>query len=226
MSKTIAIIPVKNDSERVPNKNFREFDNNQNSLLDILIAKLHDCNINNIYISSNSEKVQKYSNDCKILARDEKYCNNVTPWSDVIYNILSSIPEHEDTTVLWCHSTTPLFSSYSDALNIFNRRDKTKKDSLVVVEKLKDFIVNEYGLPVNYAYGPWHKYSQDLPNFYRIVGSLFIGKLGEMKKCRYVFTANPILFNVGAGEAIDIDTMDDFEMAQAIYNAKAEQSKP
>ena len=39
-NKIIAIVPVKERSERVPNKNFRKFTENGNSLLDLTINKL------------------------------------------------------------------------------------------------------------------------------------------------------------------------------------------
>ncbi len=57
--KIVAVIPVKEISERVKNKNFRSFNKNS-SLIDLLISKLKKCkDISEIYISSNSELVQK-----------------------------------------------------------------------------------------------------------------------------------------------------------------------
>ena len=79
---------------------------------------------------------------------------------------------------MWCHSTTPLFNSYSDALKKFFELPEDNYNSLVAVEKLKEFIIDEKGMPWNYSYGVWHKYSQDLPNLYKIIGSLFINRLG------------------------------------------------
>ena len=116
--RTIAIIPVKKTSERVPNKNFKPFNSNGDSLLDITIKKLRDIEeIDHIYISSDKKDIKiKNKEKLSILERDKEYCNNITPWSDVISNIAETIPENDNSIIMWCHSTTPLFNSYSDSL--------------------------------------------------------------------------------------------------------------
>lgn len=54
--RIVAIVPVKEISERVKGKNLKKFHKN-NSILDILIKKLKKCKeISKIYISSNSKK--------------------------------------------------------------------------------------------------------------------------------------------------------------------------
>lgn len=217
--RTIAIIPVKKTSERVPNKNFKPFNSNGDSLLDITIKKLRDIEeIDHIYISSDKKDIKiKNKEKLSILERDEEYCNNITPWSDVISNIAETIPENDNSIIMWCHSTTPLFNSYGDALKKFFELPEDNYNSLVAVEKLKEFIIDEKGMPWNYSYGIWHKYSQDLPNLYKIIGSLFINRLGEMKKIRYVINSNPYLFQVDSKFGIDIDTQWQFELAQILY---------
>ena len=122
--KIVAVIPVKEISERVKSKNLRNFYDNQ-SLLTILIKKLKKCkDIKEIYISSNSEKIKKISKKqkCKYLHRDKKFCNNVTSWSDVITEVVNSIPENDQTTLMWCHTTTPLFDSYNKAINTYKKK--------------------------------------------------------------------------------------------------------
>lgn len=218
-NRIVAIIPVKEKSERVSNKNFRPFNADGESLLEITINKLKKVNqIDHIYISTNKKDL-KIKNDSKItiLSRDNTYCNNVTPWSDVIFNVASSIPESKSSIVMWCHTTNPLFNFYEEAINKFLSCRTNGFNSLVAVEKLKEFIVDEKGMPWNYMYGIWHKYSQDLPNLYKIVGSLFINNLDDMKKNRYVINSNPFLFEVDSKYAIDIDTEWDFKLAQKMY---------
>ncbi|MDC2993764.1 hypothetical protein OAZ88_00565 [bacterium] len=217
MTSNIAIIPVKHQSERVENKNFKPFSSSGQSLFDLLVDKLSLLNLDHIYVSTNSPEVKQDSR-YTIIPRDDEWCNNITPWSDVIVNVLSGIPEPPETNVLWCHTTTPLFKDYSRALDTFLKRDKNEFNSLVVVERLKEFILSEHGLPVNYAFGPWHKYSQFLPSYYRVVGSLFIGQLSTLLKHRYVFASNPILFETDSRQSIDIDTPFDFEMSQYFFN--------
>ena len=96
-NRIVAIIPVKEKSERVPNKNFRPFKSNCESLFELTINKLKKVNqIDHIYISTNKKDL-KIKNDSliSILYRDNNFFNKVNPWSDVIHNIACSIPENE-----------------------------------------------------------------------------------------------------------------------------------
>ena len=219
--KIVAVIPVKEISERVKSKNLRNFYKND-SLLKILIKKLKKCKeIKEIYISSNSEKIKKISKKekCKYLHRDKKFCNNITSWSDVISEVVNSIPENEQTILMWCHTTTPLFDSYKKAINIYKKKN-FKNDGLISVANFSQFIVNEKKMPINYTWGAWHPYSQNLEKLYYITGALFMTKISEMKKNRYVISRNPHYLIAENIEAIDIDTNYDFELAKILYQNK------
>ena len=219
--KIVAVIPVKEISERVKNKNLRNFYKNH-SLLSILIKKLKKCKeISKIYISSNSEKIEKISkkNNCFYLNRDMKYCNNITSWSDVIYEVADSVPEKDETILMWCHTTTPLFDSYSEAIKIFKSK-KFKNDGLISVEKFKKFIVTQKKIPLNYSWGAWHPYSQDLENLYSITGALFMMSIEQYKKNRYVISRNPFYLEAKQFEGLDIDTIEDFKMAKFLFKNK------
>ena len=217
-NRVIAVIPVKHTSDRVNSKNFRIFDEKTSeSLFDILVKKLDLPQIDKIYVSSDSPLVNAEHKSYELIRRDTYYCNNQVPWSEVIANVLEALPEPDETTVMWCHTTCPLFSSYSKALQKYLDRDKNIYDSLVAVSKVKEFILTDKGLPVNYAFGS-NKYSQFLPTFYNVAGSLFIGQLSKMKSLKYVIGTEPILYQVEEKESIDIDTELDYEFAQYMYN--------
>ena len=102
--------------------------------------------------------------------------------------------------------------AYESLIN-FNLINKKNNKSIEQYE----FIVDEKGMPWNYMYGIWHKYSQDLPNLYKVAGSLFINKLSEMKKTKYVINSNPYLFEIDSKFSIDIDNEWEFELAQILY---------
>ena len=165
MNKVKVVIPVKKKSDRVKDKNFRNFFNNK-SLFDLLIEKLIKSHfVEDIYISSNNKEIEKKVTKlgCTFVYREEKYCNNIIPWSDMIYHTVNSLPIKANDHLAWCHTTTPLFDNYDQAIRkYFNDRKKYKNDGLVVVSPFNEFIVSEMKKPVNYSWGPWHKYSQDL----------------------------------------------------------------
>lgn len=217
--RLVAIIPVKEKSERVPEKNFRKFSDNGDSLLDITINKLSRIeNLDYIYISTDKEGLDFSDNkNLSVIKRDKSFCNNVTPWSNVIFNVANSIPEKDDTSVLWVHTTTPLFDFYKEAIEKYLSLNTDNYNSLVAVEKSQEFLIDNKGRPINYMYGVWHKYSQDLPELYKITGALFINNLKAIKDNKYVIGTKPYLFNVPPKFCLDIDHLWQFELAQIMY---------
>jgi len=222
--RVVAVIPVKDKSERVESKNFKNFAD-ELSLFEIKLQHLINSKcFDKIYISTNSDRAKKIASNYDnvfIIERDNHFCNNITSWSDVIHEVISSIPEIEDTSIAWCHTTSPLFNNYKEAVEKY--KSVTKKgthNGLTTVSTLGEFIISEKARPVNYHWGVWHEYSQNLDKLFSITGGLFIAKKSEMLKNRYVCSTKPYLFNVSDYEAIDIDNIYDFKIAQLMYKNK------
>ena len=57
-TKTVAIIPIKKNSKRVPGKNFVKINNVP--LYEILLKKVIKCNFDEIYVDSDSEVIKKF----------------------------------------------------------------------------------------------------------------------------------------------------------------------
>ena len=143
-----------------------------------------------------------------------------------IYEVISSVPESEQTHIAWCHSTSPLFESYDDAIKkYFESIVHNNANGLVTVIQSSDFLVTEKMQPINYSWGPWHKYSQYLEKIYKITGALFIAKKNEMLRNRYVISSNPEFYEVTPIEAIDVDTSYDFELAKVLVQKKNDLKK-
>ena len=119
--KTVAVIPVKSVSERVKSKNFRDFYNGK-SLFDLLLDNLIESKaFDEIYVSSNSSEVKEKVNSLGLnfIQREDSFCNNQVPWSDVIAHVAESIPEDKNSMLAWCHTTSPLFKRYKEAWIFF-----------------------------------------------------------------------------------------------------------
>lgn len=214
--RCVAIIPVKHVSERVQSKNFCPFFNGQ-SLLERKIIQLKNADIfDDIYISSNSPLAHELAkkHDISFINRAEYYCSNKIAWSDVITEICKSIPEPDDTLIAWCHTTSPLFDEYKQALTQFKSLDTNKFNGLVAVRKISEFLLNEHARPINYSWGVWHPYSQDLEPTFAINGALFIATKSEMISNKYVISRKPFLYITSDVKSIDIDTPLDFKIAQ------------
>lgn len=214
----IAVIPVKETSERVNNKNFRIFADNY-SLLELKIIQLIDsCAFDKIYVSSDSERAREIAelHGVHFIRRNQEFCNNQVPWSDVIVEVVSSLPVDNESSIAWCHTTSPLFDRYKEACE-FYRNLGSQYDSIVAVRKFSEFLVTDKGRPYNYNWGVWHEYSQNLQELYSVTGAIFITKKWRILENRYVISRNPSFFVSSPFESVDVDTEYDFCLAQMLY---------
>ncbi|RTK95656.1 MAG: CMP-N-acetylneuraminic acid synthetase [Neisseriaceae bacterium] len=212
------IIPVKACSKRIENKNFREFYDGL-SLTEILLKKLSFKGMENIYISSeNSDKkklAKKYG--CNFILRKKELCDNNTPLPDVIRGISKQLPKNTE-EIAWCQVTDPLFNDHKKAFEKWEAK-KEKHDSLCVIYPFKKYILNSNHMPINFGFGNWHIKSQDLSTFYDMTFTFSILKKECIERCGYHIGSNPYWYNAN-NQHIDIDTMEDFEIASIIYGKK------
>ena len=214
----VALIPVREGSQRVKGKNFIEFSDGK-SLLDIKIGHLRKAGcFDKIYISSDSARVAEIAkkNKVEFLKRDSLMCQADVLLSDVITHIMTTIPG--DPIVTWALVTSPLFKNFAPAVKKF--LEQKKNDSLVAVLPKKSFFLNAHGRGINYNPGWWHPYSQQLETYYEVTGACYIGAKSDMIKWNYWFGVKPFLFEVSSLESVDVDTQADYEFAQKIYKVQ------
>jgi CMP-N-acetylneuraminic acid synthetase len=223
--KHFAVIPVKHHSERVENKNFRPFLDDK-SLLDLKVEQLQKSGVyTDIFISSDSGRAgdcaKKYG--IQLLERSRRFCDNLTPWSEVIVEVISKLPIEDSDAVSWCHVTSPLFYDFAHAASKFDALSDAsvpKYNGLFAVARLNRFLLNSKYRPVNYAWGQWHPYSQDLEPYYFVTGSLFMARKRDFLDARYVITSRPYALEVSEKEAVDVDTELDFKIASMLVKEK------
>lgn len=220
--RSVAVVPVKEKSDRVASKNFRSFVDGM-SLFELKLKQIsHSGCFDTVYISSNSVEAERLSRKygCEFIPREDSYCSNDISWSDVIFEVISSLPEPETTAVAWCHTTSPLFTRYKDALEKYQELLKEVPatfDGLTCVTEFSEFLLTSNSRPFNYTWGVWHDYSQHMEKLYRVTGALFIASKATMLKNRYVMSNRPYLFVTEPFEGLDVDTPFDFQLAQMVY---------
>lgn len=215
------IIPLQTCSTRVPQKNIRKF-SGELSLFDIKAKQLLTVlEPSKIYVSSESEVVRPL---CKkygfnFLKREVEYTGNQVAQPDLIRSILDKMPS-DDEDIMWVQVTNPLFKEFKEVLGSWNRV-KDEHDSLLAVKKFSGHLVDERARPLNYSFGYWHSVSQNLPNWYSVLWSCFVLKRQTIEKVNYHVGINPYLY-VSVAKTIDIDTLEDFEVARIYYEASNE----
>ncbi len=212
----VALIPIREGSERIKNKNFVEFSGGQ-SLLEIKIDHLKQAGcFDRIYVSSDSDKAREIAvnKGVDFLERAKEMCQSSVIWSDVVEHIMNTIPGNP--IVTWSLATSPLFKRYANAVKDFFSHKEN--DSLVSVLPKKSFFINKFGRGINYNPGYWHPYSQELETYYEVTGASYIGLKSDMIKWRYWFGIKPYLFEVSETEAVDVDTEEQFKFAKKLYD--------
>lgn len=124
----------------------------------------------------------------------------------------------DSTYVAWAPLTSPLFSRYDDAIEMLHA--DVKFDSVMTVTRLQHYYMNENFLPINYQWGVWAKYSQGLAAIYQMNCALWLATKGSMKRNRYQIGDFPTFMQTDAIEGLDIDTIEEFEMAQFFYTRR------
>lgn len=215
--EVVAVIPVREGSTRIKNKNFRTFAD-ESSLLHLKIKQLKNAGcFDRIYVSSDSERAKRIAGEMGgiFLLRDSEMCKSSAKLYQYNTHMLETVPG--DPYVAWTMVTAPLFEDYSAAVDKFLSLDTSLYDSLITVVPFKEFLINEKGRPLNCTYGHWHLLTQELDNNYTITGSLYIAGKHEQIEWRYWIGLKPYLYQISKLDCVDIDYEDDFKLAEMMY---------
>ncbi len=216
--KIIALLPMKGHSERVPNKNLRNFNNSP--LFHIILKKLDKVDlIDEIIINTDSndisESALKVSKKVKTILRPKELCGDFVPMNEIIdYDISNS----DGDIYIQTHSTNPLLkkSTIESAIKYFIE-NKDHYDSIFSVTKHQSRFYDNKLKAVNHNPNELLR-TQDLPPLY------------EENSCFYIFTKssflsnykkriglNPYIYTMEKLESVDIDEQEDFILAELIH---------
>ena len=207
----IAIIPMKEHSERVPRKNLRDF--NGKPLFYWIIDTLTKAStITGIVVNTDSLKignmVKQYFLGVKILYRPDYLKGDMVTANALIGWTLTKLKgEH----FLYTHSTNPLLKPTTiDRGVTFYLDNLDRYDSLFGVTRHYFRLYTEDGKPLNH--NPRElKRSQDLAPLFEDNSTMYI-----FSRKKYRIGERPKLFEVPKAEAIDIDTEEDWKIAEAL----------
>ncbi|MNQ26199.1 CMP-N,N'-diacetyllegionaminic acid synthase [compost metagenome] len=215
--KTIAIIPARGGSKRLPQKNIKQLGEIPLIVHSILYAKANGQIIDEIYVSTDDQEIKKIALEygAKIIDRPEHISGDLEPTVSALKNVLEQISDEVENIVL-LQPTNPLRPA-NLLIEAFDIYEKEKFNSLFTVsrnhQKFGKIIDNKF-IPYNYKIG---QRSQDLEPLFFENGLLYITKsslifddiiIGENS---FPFEIDHIFANV------DIDTKEDFDYAEYLY---------
>lgn len=223
--KVSIFLPTRKNSERVLNKNTRDFCGIAGGLLQIKLQNLLKIkNIDEIILSTNDEssiEVAKSFNNSKIkiIERPEYLCLSETKVSDLIAYVPTIISNE---IIYWLHVTSPFLETedYENALDIFTDNLENKKsDCLVSVSKIQQFLWDdECRKMINFdiSSGNWPR-TQDLKPLFEINHAFYINTRSNYIKYNNRISPDLSIHELGKIKSFDIDWEDDFLIAEAMY---------
>ena len=213
-NKTIAIIPARGGSKRLPNKNSLLLGNYPLLVHSILFAQANNEIIDEIYVSTDDDEIKEIviQYGAKVIDRPLAISGDFEPTITAVQHVLESINEPVENVVL-LQPTNPLRPT-GLLKECFVSFEQSNADSLFTVSqnhhKLGK-ITNDTFVPFNYEIG---QRSQDLEPLFFENGLLYITKTSAILDDKIItenafpYVVNHIFANV------DIDTKEDFDYAE------------
>lgn len=211
--RTVAVVPMKLNNRRLPQKNTKCFTNGKPLCYYILSTLLEVSGINDIYVYCSNPDIQEFiPAGIKYLRRSESLDQDTTKMNEVLLSFAKDVPA--DVYVM-THTTAPFISkeAISEGLDAVVNKGF---DSSFAAKKLQDFLWKD-GIPFNYSLDNIPR-TQDLAPLYEETSGFYIYKSNVITDLNRRIGNNPYIVEVGAIESIDIDEAEDFAIADAIFN--------
>lgn len=214
-NKKVAILPVRAGSQRVKNKNFRKFSNS--TLFEIKLDQLLRLNfIDEVVVSSDSAMALEIakSRGAKVHKRENFYASSECTNSEFFLNFCEMTDAKH---IIYSPCTSPLITdeTYRDFVNSFYKMEK-EHDSLATVNVLKKHMWDDSG-PLNYDLSTSPN-SQNLPDTYVITYGINMISRESLIENKNIVGKKPKFFIIDEIEGIDIDNIEEFEIAEMFYN--------
>ena len=212
-----ALLPMKGTSERVPGKNIRLFGGEP--LFYHILKTLENVKyIDRIIINTDSQKIKNLASSFpKVIFHDRpaEICGGHIPMNTIIdYDISHSDGEF----FLQTHSTNPLLSSdtLQRALETFFM-EMTEYDSLFSVSRIQQRLYDKNFTPLNHNPSVLQN-TQELDPVFAENSCIYIfSRESFMKNGNNRLGLHPYAFEIPPQESYDIDTEDDFQIAEKIF---------
>lgn len=211
--KTVAVVPMKLNNRRLPQKNTKCFTNGKPLCWYILSTLLIVEEIDEVYVYCSNPDIKEFiPNGVKFLRRSESLDQDTTKMNEVLSSFAEDIPA--DVYVM-THTTAPFISKESIDKGL-NAVLSGKYDSSFAAKKLQDFLWKD-GKPFNYELNNIPR-TQDLPPLFEETSGFYIFKSDVMTKLNRRIGNKPYIVEVSEIESVDIDEPEDFMIADAIFN--------
>jgi CMP-N-acetylneuraminic acid synthetase len=220
MTKLAALVPMRHHSQRVPGKNYRPLAGKPlfHHVIKTLLAVPE---IDEVVVDTDSEPVmeglQRSFPNVKRIQRPKHLLADDVPMNDILLHDTAQVQAE---FYLQTHSTNPLLKAgtVSRAIQDF-LSTYPKHDSLFSVTRLQTRLYFQDGTAVNHNPRELIQ-TQDLPPVYEENSCLYIFTRENLLKHHHRIGERPLLYQIDADEAWDIDEELDFAICDFLLERK------
>ncbi|SKB36699.1 N-acylneuraminate cytidylyltransferase [Salegentibacter holothuriorum] len=218
-------LPVRKGSERIERKNTRDFSGIEGGLLKLKLKQLEGLPQNmEVIISTNDEECLEIAGsffkkirNLRIIKRADRLGAANTPLKELIKHA-GEVSAAD--FILWTHVTSPFCQNaeYLKAIREFEKGWDNDFDSLVSGKDYKEFLMDKSSLGIvnNNTAIAWPR-TQDLPEWFEINNAIFLTSRANFCKGKRMGD-KPKLLAQSKIVSLDIDYLDDFKIAEAVYD--------
>ena len=225
MTRIAALVPMRHQSVRVTNKNFRPFAGTPlcHHILNTLLA----CpTIDAVYVDTDSpaiiEDVAQHFPQVRVIERPEHLRSGETPMNEVLLNTTAQV---EADFYLQTHSTNPLLKSETIEAGLKQFLAQYPAcDSMFSVTRLQTRLWDQLGRPVNHNPHILLR-TQDLPPIFLENSNFYVFTRDALVQRRNRIGDRPLMFEIDRIEAWDIDEELDFSIGEFLFYKRLEQKK-
>ena len=215
--KTVALIPIKLGSKRVPQKNIKPFFDGTPLMSFIQQTCLASELIDEVYVYCSDESVKPYVlPGVKFLKRPLELDGDDKNANDIIREFMKEV---DADIYVNTHTTSP-FAEVATFNKCISRVASGEYDSAFCAENVKTFLWKD-GCPINFDPNHFPR-TQDLPDVFAETCIAYVFPKDTFLKYNRRVGVNPFICEVGKIEAMDIDYPEDFAICDAIYKMRIE----
>lgn len=218
------VVPVRRGSSRIAEKCLLPF-GDQPSLIEWKLAQLtRVIDPARIYVSSEDSEFLAMATRLGAQTHqrsDYLSIGHQASFSEVITGIVQDIPHAH---IAWATVVCPLMSptEYQESFSAYREHVLAgAKDSLLGVNLAKEYFWSHEGA-LNYRADRYHTISQELPEWFRVTNSLYMAPRDLITDREYFLGPNPQLQELSRLAGIDIDYIEDYRIARALYETYCE----
>tara|TARA_B100000123_G_C25722248_1_gene425144 strand:- start:86 stop:763 length:678 start_codon:yes stop_codon:yes gene_type:complete len=211
-------IPARKGSKRIKNKNKKVFLGLPMILWPINILKKEDF-FNDIFVSTDDPDIAALclANDCKVLEREPKFCDDHTTSIEVVKNFAKK-EGHAFKFIVMVYPTTPLLDIESIKLSIENLSKNEKYHSCSSIisysHPIERRLILKNGNLIYADLNAKNKRTQDLSVSYHDAANFYVFKKSFFVEDRNLFDDTTFGIEVDKKYSIDIDNEKDWNYAE------------